>query len=87
MIKKLDHALFANSNIIFINEVSISVTFFGGEMSILSVYLDKINLDDVNFDEDDPEIIIHTRLMAWRNIFKQHKSSKKDISKELVSVA
>ena len=33
-------------------------------MGILSVVLNNINLDDVNFDEDDPETIIHVRLMA-----------------------
>ena len=39
-------------------------------MGILSVDFDKINLDDVNFDEGDPETIIHARLIAWRNRFK-----------------
>ena len=38
---------------------------------ILSVDLNNINLDDDNFDEDDPEIIIHVRLMAWGNKFKE----------------
>ena len=33
-------------------------------MGILNVDLDKINLDDVNFDEDDPKTIIHIRLMT-----------------------
>ena len=33
-------------------------------MSILSVDLHNIKLDNVNFHEDDPEIIIHVRLMA-----------------------
>ena len=50
-------------------------------MGILSADLDNIDLDDVNFDEDDPETIIHVRLLAWCNIYKQRKSSKKDISK------
>ena len=40
-------------------------------MSILSADLNNISLDDVNFDEDDPETIIHVRCMVWRNIFKQ----------------
>ena len=55
-------------------------------MGILSVDLNKINLDDVNFDEDGPETINDVRLMDWRNRFKQRKSSKKDISKELMHV-
>ena len=33
-------------------------------MGILSVVLNNINLDDVNFDEDDPETVIHVRLRA-----------------------
>ena len=33
---------------------------------ILAVDLDKINLDnDNNFDEHDPDTIIHARLLAW----------------------
>ena len=53
------------------------------------VFLDlvKINIDDVNFDEDDPETIINVRLTAWRDRYKQRKSCKKDISKELMLVA
>ena len=50
-------------------------------MVILSVGFCNINLDDVNFDEDDPETIIHVRRMGWRNRFKQRKAFKKDISK------
>ena len=38
-------------------------------MGMLCVDLDKINLHDINFDEDDPETIIHVRLMTWRNSF------------------
>ena len=34
-------------------------------MGILSVDLNNIDLDDVNFDEDDS--IIHVRLIAWYN--------------------
>ena len=33
---------------------------------ILAVDLDKINFDnDNNFDEHDPDTIIHARLLAW----------------------
>ena len=33
-------------------------------MGILSVDLNNFNLRDVNFNEDDPETLIHVRLMA-----------------------
>ena len=38
-------------------------------MGILCVDLDKISFHDINFDEDDPETVIHVRLMTWRNSF------------------
>ena len=50
-----------------LNEDSNNVTFFDDEIGILSVDLDKINLDDVNFDEDYPKTSIHVRLLAWHN--------------------
>ena len=49
-------------------------------MVILSVDLNNINLDDADFDEDDPENIIHVRLIAWTT-FRQ------DIRKKLMPVA
>lgn len=50
MIKKLDDAIFATDNIIFIDEDSNNITFFSDEMGLLSVDLDKINLGAVNFE-------------------------------------
>ena len=47
-------------------------------MGILRVGLNNINLDDVNCD-DDPESIIHIRLMAWRDRYKQRKAIKKRV--------
>ena len=46
-------------------------------MGILSVDVNNINLDDVNFDWDDTETIIHVRLMAWHKKLKQYKAFKK----------
>ena len=57
-------------------------------MGVLGLDLDKVNLDDNNnFCEDDPEAIIHIRLLAWRNKFEKRKLLKKDINKELMPVA
>ena len=55
-------------------------------MSILRIDLNDINLDDVNFDQDDPETIVHVRLINWYN---KHDSenSKKIISKKLMPAA
>ena len=52
-------------------------------MGILSVYLDKTNLnDDDNFYEDDPETTINVRLLTWCNKFENCKAFKKCINKE-----
>ena len=55
-------------------------------MGILSVDLNNINLNDANFDDNDPETIVHVRILAWCNQLKQHKAFK-DISKKLMSIA
>ena len=47
------------------------VTFFANKtMSVLSVDLNKTNLDDVDFYEDNPETNIYIRIFAWRNKFE-----------------
>ena len=69
-LEKLYNDLFAEGDVLFFDDDSGNVTFFGVEISILSVDLNNINLDDVNFDKDDPETIIHVRLMTWGNKFK-----------------
>ena len=64
MIKKLHTALYAVDDILFCDEDSGNVMFCCNEMDILSVDLNNINLDDTNYDEDDPETIIHVRFLA-----------------------
>ena len=56
-------------------------------MSTVSENRNNINLDDSNHDEDDPETIIHIRLLAWHIEFEKSKTFKKDINKELMLVA
>lgn len=57
IIKKRDHDLFTNNDIIFINEDSSYVTCLSDELDIISVDFTNINADDVNFGENDPETI------------------------------
>ena len=45
------------------------------------------NLDNVDFYKNNPKTIVHIRLLVWRNKFEERKAFKKDISKELMSVA
>ena len=73
MIKKLHNALLADDDILFFDEDSGNVIFSSDEMSIFSVDLNNINLDNVNFDKDDPKTIIHVRLITWYNRLKQRK--------------
>ena len=54
--------------------------------NILAVDLNKINFDN-NFDEADPDIIIHIRLLCWRSKLKKRKALKKKISEELMLLA
>ena len=63
VLKDLDNVVFFNDDIVFVNADS-DVTFFSDDM----------DLDDDNFDDDDPETIIHTRLMAGCNRYKQRKA-------------
>ena len=52
---------------------SVNVTFFGDEMDILSVDLNNINLDDIDFYKYGIETIIPIRLMALRKALKKRK--------------
>ena len=68
----------------FFDEDSSNVTFPSNEMGILRIDLNNINFDDNNFYQDDPEFIVHVRVMAQRNRLKQREAFKKDIGKELI---
>ena len=75
MLEKFDNALHANDDILSYNEDFNNVTFITNQRHILAVVLDKINLD--NFDEDDPNTIIHVRHLAWLSKFERCKALKK----------
>ena len=63
------------------------VTFFCDYMGINTMSLNIINLDDNSFNEDDPDTIIHVKLIAWCYKYKQRIAYKKDLSKELMLLA
>ena len=50
--------------------------FSSNEMGIFSKYLNNINLDDVNYNEDDHETIIHVRLLALHSKYEKLKHLK-----------
>ena len=76
MIKKLFTALYGIENILYFNEYCSNVAFCCNEMGILSVNLNNINLDDTNYEEDDPDTIILIRLLAWHIKFEKGKALK-----------
>ena len=78
MIQKLFTALYADENILYFDEGFGNVVCNCNEMGVLNIDLNNINLDN-NFDEDDPDTIIHVRLLAWRIKFEKCKALKKII--------
>ena len=58
-------------NIVSVTADSDNVTFFSDDMGLANVDLNNVSLDDDNFDTDNPETILHVRLMAWCNRYKQ----------------
>ena len=52
--------------------------FSCNEMDILSIDLNNIELDDTNYDEDEPETIIHIKLLTWHIKFEKIKALKKE---------
>ena len=65
IVKKRLTALYADGNIISFNEDSSDAIFSCNKLSILIIDLYNINLDNTNYDEDNPETIIHIRVLAW----------------------
>ena len=45
-------------------------------MDVLNIDPNKVNLDN-NFDEDDPDTVIHIRILAWHIKLEKQKAFKK----------
>ena len=45
-------------------------------MGIIIIDLNSINLDDINYVENDPDIIL-IRLLAWQTKFEKSKALKR----------
>ena len=57
MVKIHFTALYADENILYFSEYSGNVVFICNEMGILNIDLNNINLDDTNYEEDDPILL------------------------------
>ena len=78
--------MYADENILYFNEDSGNVVFSCNEMGIFNVDLNNSNLDN-NIDEDDPDTVIHIRLLAWHIRFEKRKALTKMISEALIPIA
>ena len=86
MIKRLLAAVYAAENILYFNKDSSNVVFNCNGMGILNIDLNNINLDDTNYDEDDPDTIILIILLASHTKFEKGIGKEK-VSEELMSIA
>ena len=81
MLKIHDNVVFSNDDVGFDYIGSDIVTLFSDDMNINVIDLNNSNLDG---DDDYLETMIHARLAAWCNEYKQCKAFKKELSKELM---
>lgn len=60
--EKLNNSVFPNSDTFFHDVDSNIITFLSADSGFITTDLNKINLVDDNFNEEDPKTIIHVRL-------------------------
>ena len=77
MIKILFTALYADENILYFNEDSSNAVFICNGMGIRNIDLNNFNLDNTNYDEDDPDAIIRVRPLACHIKLEKRKALKK----------
>ena len=68
---------YADENILYFNEDSSNVVFNCNGIGILNIDPNNIDLDDTNYDEEDPDNIILIRLLAWHIKFEKCKALQK----------
>ena len=78
--------MYADENILYFNEDSSNVVFNCNGMGILNIDLKNINLNDINYEEDDPDTIILIRPLAWYIKFEKRKTLKKELKEELMPI-
>lgn len=73
-------ALYSDNNRLYLNEDSDDAISSCNEMGILSIDFNEINLSGTNYAENDPEIVINIKLLAWYSKFEKHKAPKKELN-------
>ena len=84
--KLLLTSLYGDDSVLYFNEESGDVAFYYNEMSTCSIDFNNINLDDTNYNQDDPENMINIRILAWHIKFEKGKALKQEINKELMLI-
>ena len=69
-----------------INADSNDGTFLSDDVDLVYIDLKNFSLDGDNFNDSDPETVIHVRRMGWCSRHKRRKACKKEVSKELMPV-
>ena len=77
-------ASYADDNMLFFDEYSGTATFCFNQVGILCLDLHNISLNDTNYDEDNPAVIIHIRLLTWDIKLEKCKGLKNDMKEELM---
>ena len=85
--KNINTLQYADENKLSFNEDFINAVFNCNRMVILDIDLNKINRDDTNYDDQDPDSIILARLLALHIKFEKSKALTKMISQELMLIA
>ena len=84
-LKNFTH-LYLQTMVYFFDRDIGNVIFCCDEMGVLSVNVIKINLDDTNYDEDDPDTTILARLLTGDIKFEKSKPLKKELNEKLMYV-
>ena len=74
-------------NVLYLDENSSNVVFNCNGKGILNIDLNNTNLEDTNYDKDDPNTIIHARLLACHIKFEKRKALKKELNEDLMLIA
>ena len=71
MLEKLDNIAFSIDDIDLNDADCDNVTLFSNDIGLVTIDLNNINIDDDNFEEEDPETIVLIRVIVWYNRYKQ----------------
>ena len=79
--------MYTDEKLLYFNEDPSNAVFNCNGMGILIIDLNNINLDDTNYEENDPDTInCSHQTLAWHIKFEKCKALKEKISEELMTI-